>query len=307
MAEDIGLVDPYGRNINSLRVSITHRCNFNCFFCHGEGESGGFSEATLDEIEAVVSTAANLGVRRVKITGGEPLLRGDLVEIVSRISPLVDEISMTTNGVGLTEKACELKEAGLKRVNVSLHSADSTVFRKVVGVDSLDEVKRGIEEAQKCGLYPIKLNMVVMRGVNEAEVPGMIEYSKSTGAILQLIEYQALERGVEGYGDYHYDLRPLEEELAARSERIVERKLHRRKQYWLRGGGAVEVVRPMHNSEFCSNCTRLRLTSDGHLKPCLMREDNHVEAVQRFRQGGVEALVDAFREAVALREPYWRK
>ena len=109
------------------------------------------------------------------------------------------------------------------------------------------------------------------------------------------------------YSDYHYDLKLLEEELASRSEKIVERKLHRRRQYWLRDGGVVEVVRPMHNSEFCNNCTRLRLTSDGHLKPCLMREDNHVEAVQRFRQGGLDALVEAFKEAVALREPYWRK
>ena len=220
-------------------MSITHRCNFDCFFCHGEGESGGSSEATVDEIEAVVSTAANLGINRVKITGGEPLLREDLVDIIRRISPFVDEVSMTTNGVGLADKACELKEAGLKRVNVSLHSADSAVFRSIVGVNKLDDVKRGIEVARECGLGPIKLNMVVMKGVNEAEVPGMIEYSRSTGTILQLIEYQALERGVEGYSDYHYDLKLLEEELASRSEKIVERKLHRRRQYWLRGGGVV--------------------------------------------------------------------
>ncbi len=134
----------------------------------------------------------------------------------------------------------------------------------------------------------------------------MIEFARDLGVTLQLIEYQPLERGVEGWGRYHYDLRPLEEELESRSERIVEREMHRRRQYHLRDGGVVEVVRPIHNSHFCAFCTRLRLTSDGHLKPCLMKDDNHVEAVSLLRDGqGQEALVAAFREAVSNRKPYW--
>ena len=300
------LVDPHGRHVNSLRISLTQRCNFNCFFCHQEGESGPNGEVTPEEIETVVSVAAELGINKIKLTGGEPLLRDDVVEIVRRISPYVDEVSMTTNGYMLKEKACDLRDAGLKRVNISFHSTDPEKFCKIIGRESVQAVREGIEEAIRCGLNPIKLNMVVMKGINDEEIEDMIAFSRETGVTLQLIEYQALEKGVEEYDLYHFDMRPLEEQLAARSQSIVEREMHRRKQYHLKEGGIVEVVRPMHNSEFCAYCTRLRMTSDGHLKPCLMREDNHLEAVSRLRNGGREELVEAFKEAVAAREPFWK-
>ena len=300
------LVDPYGRQVNSLRISLTQRCNFDCFFCHQEGESGPNGEVTPEEIETVVSVAAELGINKVKLTGGEPLLRDDIVEIVRKISPYVDEVSMTTNGYMLKEKACDLREAGLNRVNISFHSTDPEKFCKIIGRESVQAVREGIEEAIRCGLSPIKLNMVVMNGINDMEIEDMITFSRETGVTLQLIEYQALEKGVEEYDSYHFDLKSLEEQLAARSQSIVEREMHRRKQYHLKGGGIVEVVRPMHNSEFCAYCTRLRMTSDGHLKPCLMREDNHLEAVSLMRNGGREELVEAFKEAVAAREPFWK-
>lgn len=300
------LVDPYGRHITSLRISITQRCNFDCFFCHQEGESGPNGEVTPEEIEIIVSVAAEMGITKVKLTGGEPLLRDDVVEIVRRISPYVEEVSMTTNGYMLKEKACDLREAGLRRVNISFHSTDPDKFCKIIGRESAQAVREGIDAALECGLSPIKLNMVVMKGINDDEIEEMIAFSKEVGVTLQLIEYQALERGVEEYGSYHYDLKPLEEELASRSEEIVEREMHRRRQYHLKEGGIVEVVRPMHNSEFCAYCTRLRMTSDGHLKPCLMREDNHLEAVSRMRNGGRDELVDAFKKAVAAREPFWK-
>lgn len=300
------LVDPHGRHVSSLRISLTQRCNFDCFFCHQEGESGPNGEVTPDEIEAVVSVAAELGISKIKLTGGEPLLRDDVVEIVRRISPYVDEVSMTTNGYMLKEKACDLREAGLKRVNISFHSTDPEKFCKIIGQESVQAVREGIDAALECGLSPIKLNMVVMKGINDEEIEDMIAFSKERGVTLQLIEYQALEKGVEEYDSYHFDLRPLEEQLAARSQSIVEREMHRRKQYHLKGGGTVEVVRPMHNTEFCAYCTRLRMTSDGHLKPCLMREDNHLEAVSHMRNGGRKELVEAFKEAVAAREPFWK-
>ena len=300
------LVDPYGRHVSSLRISLTQRCNFDCFFCHQEGESGPNGETTPDEIEEVVSVAAELGIKKIKLTGGEPLLRDDVVEIVRRISPYVDEVSMTTNGYMLKEKACALREAGLRRANISFHSTDPDKFCKIIGRESVQAVREGIEEALRCGLDPIKLNMVVMKGINDSEIEDMIAFSKEAGVTLQLIEFQALEKGAEEYDSYHFDLKPVEERLAARSKQIVEREMHRRRQYHLRDGGVIEVVRPMHNSEFCAYCTRLRMTSDGHLKPCLMREDNHLEAVSRLRNGGREALAEAFREAVAAREPFWK-
>jgi cyclic pyranopterin phosphate synthase len=213
---------------------------------------------------------------------------------------------MTTNGFGLAEKARELKDAGLKRVNISLHSTRPDVFCKIIGREALIEVRRGIAAALECGLRPVKLNMVVMKGVNDGEIKDMIDFSREVGAILQLIEYQPLERGAEDWEEYHFDLRPFEEELEAKAKRIVEREMHRRRQYHLKGGAVVEVVRPMHNSQFCRHCTRLRMTSDGCLKPCLMRGDNHVEVVSLIRMGAKrEAIIEAFREAVARRRPYW--
>jgi len=301
------LMDSHGRSINSLRISLTQRCNFNCFFCHREGESNPHGEMTADEIEGVAAVASELGIRRFKLTGGEPLLREDIVEVVGRIAMYADEVSMTTNGSLLAEKAARLREAGLKRVNVSLHSARPEAFRRITGRDALSTVKRGVAAAIGSGLKPVKLNMVVLNGINSGEIPDMIEFSRGAGAILQLIEFQPLQQEARDWSRFHYDLRPVEEMLEARSAEVHERALHRRRQYHLVGGGVVEVVRPMHNSRFCRFCTRLRVTSDGRLKPCLMRDDNLVEAVSLLRGGEPPAaLARAFGEAVARREPYWR-
>ena len=303
-----GLIDPYGRPINSIRISITQRCNFNCFFCHQEGESGSGRELSVDEIETLVSVGAELGIKKVKLTGGEPLLRDDVVDIVSRISPIVDEVSMTTNGYRLEGLACQLREAGLARVNVSLHSGHPDKLCRIIGQNALEEIRRGINAARDCGLNPVKLNMVVMKEFNDSEIEEMIEYADRVGAILQLIEFQPLERGEVGWDKYHYDLKPIEKELECRSEEVVIREMHRRRQYKLKDGPTVEVVRPMHNTEFCAYCTRIRVTSDGCLKPCLMREDNYVEAASLIRRGSSkQEIIDAFREAVSRREPYWRE
>ena len=300
------LIDPYGRPVNSLRISLTQRCNFNCFFCHHEGEHDSGEELTVDEIQRIVKIAADQGVRKLKLTGGEPLVRKDIVEIVEKISPLVDEVSMTTNASKLTELASPLKKSGLARVNVSLHTLCPESFMEITG-NGKELVTKGIEAAVKAGLNPVKLNMVVMKGVNHTEIDEMIDYSKKVDAILQLIEFQELENGVEHYGKYHYDLIPVEEELEKRSEKVVEREMHLRKIYHLKEGGRVEVVRPMHNSRFCAYCTRIRVTSDGKLKSCLMRDDNHVPFVSLMRSGASEEeILEAFKEAIRRRVPFWR-
>ena len=301
------LMDPYGRVVNSLRISVTQRCNFDCFFCHREGEHGPNGEMTPEEIGEIVSVAAGLGVNKVKITGGEPLERPDIVDIVKRVAPHVSEVSMTTNASGLDVKAGALKAAGLRRVNVSLHSLRPDIFKKITGCEYVDEVENGVKAAVRVGLTPVKLNVVVIKGLNSDEIPDIIEFSKEVGAVVQLIEYQPLERGAEGFDEHHFDLKPLEERLAAEAVSVVERDIHRRKQYRLKGGALVEVVRPMHNTTFCRYCTRLRVTSDGRLKPCLMRDDNLIELVSHIRKGEPrEALVGAFREATSRRAPYWR-
>jgi len=301
------LKDPYGRPVKSLRISLTQRCNFKCFFCHQEGEHNPGPELTLNEVEQIVSIAQELGIKYIKLTGGEPLLRKDIVEVVRRIRPHVEEVSMTTNASRLAPLAKSLKEAGLARVNISLHTLNPDKFKKITGVDKIQEVEAGIVEAIRRGLTPVKLNMVVMGGINHDEIESLIRFSGEVGAVLQLIEFQALENGVEYYKRLHYDLRPVEKMLAQRSTQIVTREMHQRRIYYLKEGAHVEVVRPMHNTIFCKYCTRLRVTSDGSLKPCLMREDNHVPFVQLIRSGAPhEDIVASFKEAVKRREPYWR-
>lgn len=303
------LHDAFGRPVNNLRISLTQRCNFKCFFCHREGEQNAHEELTAEEIGKLVEVASSLGIRSVKLTGGEPLLREDIMDIVSSITPHVDEVSMTTNGAFLEEYAEDLHRAGLRRVNISLHSLNAENFNRITECDAFDEVKRGISAAVNCGLEPVKLNVVVLKGLNDAEIPRMIEFSKAYGAILQLIEFQPIQAGTQPYWQsLYYDLRSVEDMLEANSLKVHVRELQRRKQYYLKGGEVVEVVRPMHNTEFCRYCTRLRVTSDGKLKPCLMRNDNLVDALPLLRKGSKpEALEAAFREAVSRREPYWRE
>jgi cyclic pyranopterin phosphate synthase len=303
---EVPIRDSYNRPINSLRISLTQRCNLNCFFCHQEGEHGSGQELSTDEIVKVAEIASQLGIKKIKLTGGEPLIREDIVKIVELISPLMKEVSMTTNATLLKDKACILREAGLERVNISLHTLDPGTFQKITGRDYKEEVTQGIKSAIKCGLNPVKLNMVVMKGINSDEIPNMIEYSRETGAVLQLIEFQELENGAIYYDDLHFDLKNVEKTLEEKSEKIITRELHHRKVYYLKNGAQVEVVRPMHNTEFCAYCTRLRLTSDGKLKACLMRDDNLVPLVELIRGGAsLESQVEAFKEAVRRRKPYW--
>jgi GTP 3',8-cyclase len=301
------LTDPFGRLVTSLRISVTQRCNLACFFCHREGEHNSHGEMTPEEIKVLVKLASELGVLKVKITGGEPLMREDLIEVIRNISPSVQEISMTTNALLLLpEKAEKLKSVGLKRVNISLHSLKHDALEKIAGVDCLERVEAGITAALNAGLKPIKLNFVVMKGLNSGEIPAMLRLSAETGAILQLIEYQRLERGVERWNDLYYDLTSLEDQWEREAVKIVEQEMHRRKRYTLPDGAIVEIVRPIHNTVFCTNCNRLRLTSDGRLKPCLMRDDNLVPVVQLIRGcAPKEKLEEAFRQATSLRIPYW--
>ncbi|MCD6446398.1 GTP 3',8-cyclase MoaA [Candidatus Bathyarchaeota archaeon] len=300
------LRDPFNRPVTSLRISLTHRCNFRCFFCHMEGEQDCRRELSTTEIEKIVMVASSLGMRKVKLTGGEPLLREDIIEIVRRITPHVDEVSMTSNGFYLEEYAEKLYEAGLKRVNVSLHSLDQQIFEKITGVNAVEKVKKGIKVAVKSGLKPVKINMVVLKGLNDKDIPRMIEFSKNCGAILQLIEFQPIQYGAPYWKKFYYDLSLVEEELKENSKDVLVRELQRRRQYYLRNGGIVEIVKPMHNSSFCMNCTRLRVTADGKLKPCLMRNDNLVDVKPILESHDLKELEKAFEEAVSRREPYWK-
>lgn len=305
------LYDRFGRKLSSLRISVTQRCNLQCFYCHREGEVASNNEMTKEEIAQIAKIACELGMKKVKLTGGEPLLRNDLPEIVSEIAEYADEVSLTTNGVLLERYAQTLFDAGLKRVNVSLPSLDSERFKKITKRDYVQQVKGGIKAAVQSHLHPVKINMVMLKGINIDEVPKAIDFAQEVEAILQLIEFEPiLPENCAYWKEFHYDPRPIEKWLKEKAVSIEENPLHKRKRYVLEKNGnpvSVEIVQPMHNSVFCQNCTRLRVTSDGKLKPCLLRNDNLVDIISLIRRGASsEELKEAFKKAAMLREPYWK-
>ncbi len=302
------LYDNYGRPTINLRVSLTQRCNYRCSYCHHEGELSPSNEMTTEEILRIVKIAVSLGMSKVKLTGGEPLLREDILEIVkgiSEISGIVD-LSMTTNGSLLGQLARELCENGLMRVNINFPSLNSEVYKELTG-GNIDEVIAGIKEAVNVGLYPVKLNMLVLRGINDKEIPEMIDFARENKVILQLIELEPINIDSAYYLNHHYSLDDIENELKKQAYKVKTRKyMHNRRIYFLQDV-KVEVIHPIENTEFCMHCTRLRVTSDGKLKPCLMRNDNLVDILTPMRKGASdEELKLLFMEAVRRREPYYK-
>lgn len=305
------LQDSYGRRFNGLRISVTQRCNLECPHCHREGQIAAAMEMTPGEIEDIVSVAASLGAKKIKITGGEPLLREDIGDIVSRIKLHAQEVSLTTNGILLADYAQKLKRSGLDRINVSLHSLTNDCLEKIAGRDYLDDVKTGLVTADTAGLKPIKLNMVVLKGINDSEIQSMMKFASDIDATLQLIELASDKSGCndEFFQKHYYPLSALEDSFKMKASSITYNDLHRRAQYLLTENGGsvkVEVVRSMHNSSFCANCTRLRLTSDGKLKGCLYQNGSSADVLAALRSGADnEAIASFFIDAMKARKPYW--
>jgi len=304
------LLDNYGRPTLNLRVAVTQNCNLRCGYCHREGELGipSSREMSVEEIVRVVRAAISLGISRVKLTGGEPLYRKDIVDIVAGINRLrgLLDLAMTTNGCFLASLAKDLKANGLKRVNVNIPTLDSETYRDLTAGGDLRNVIEGIMEAVRVGLFPAKLNMVLLRGVNTGEVERMIEFAERTGAILQLIELEPINVSEEYYGKHHFELGDIEERLKKQAYEVkTRRRMQDRRVYFL-PSVKVEVVHPIENTEFCRHCTRLRVTSDGKLKPCLMRNDNVVDVLGPIRnRASDDELAELFIEAVERREPYY--
>lgn len=261
-----------------------------------------------DEVVRIVRIAVGLGMPNVKLTGGEPLVRKDILEIVKGIGKIrgLRDLSMTTNGTFLVGLAKPLREAGLMRVNVNLPTLDGTVYRGLTGGD-LQNVLDGISAAVDAGLYPVKLNMLVLYGVNDSEVEEMMGFARKTGTILQLIELEPLNISKEYYEKCHMPLDKIEERLKDRAVKVKTRQFMQARRVYYLSDLHVEVIHPIENTEFCAHCTRLRVTSDGKLKPCLMRNDNLTDVVTPMRSGaGDQKLIELFREACQKREPYYK-
>jgi cyclic pyranopterin phosphate synthase len=304
------LLDKYNRPLLNLRIAITPSCNQNCFYCHREGHTGKTNLLSVNEIIRVVKIAAEFGVEAVKITGGEPLMRKDIKAIIKGLREIqkLKDISLVTNAKLLTEDlAFELKEAGLTRVNISLPSLNPIIYKKITGGE-INGALRGVEAAIKAGLTPVKINMVVLKGLNDCEIDSMIEASKKMGVILQLIEFEPINICFEEYAKYHLPLDEIEEKLRVKAEKIEVRNfMHNRKVYTI-DGAKIEVVKPIENTEFCAHCTRMRLTFDGKLKPCLMRNDNLVDILPYLRSEVSDDVLKAlFLKANDLREPFYKK
>lgn len=312
--------DRFGRPVDNLRISITNRCGMACEFCHAEGQFSAEDVVAPDQIETAVKVGAHFGIKQVKITGGEPTLRRELSEIIERTKRWVEEVSMVTAGYTLPSMAGDLKDAGLDRVNVSLHSPDDDTHARVVGAKIMGKVRAGIEAAKDVGLN-VRINMTIMKGVNDSHWREMLRFAGTLGVDLRFIEIHAPRHEVVSpyFKAYFTPLESIEQELGAMALKRWRREMHNRPEFLVATeGGArpieVEVVRPQFNPAFCAGCSRIRLTTDGKLKTCLLRRDDYIgiEACHGPTDS-VSSLVvteesvrSAFERAVAMREPYWK-
>lgn len=254
--------------IDNLRISVTYKCNLNCSYCHKEGQLKAKKELSLDRIEKIMEAAKEIGIKKIKITGGEPLLRKDIIDIIRIIKKNnFEDISLVTNGLLLKQYAKQLKESGLDRLNIGCDSLNLAFLK------NKNNIIGSLKAAKEVGLTPIKINMVVLKGINDNEIHKMIEFARENGAILQLIEL--IKINDDFYNKHYFSLEKIEEQLKKKAVLIIKRKMQNRKQYDL-GDVLVEVIRPFHN-KFCENCNRIRITSDGKIKPCLLRNDNLID------------------------------
>ncbi|HWD08392.1 MAG TPA: GTP 3',8-cyclase MoaA [Actinomycetota bacterium] len=281
------LLDTFGRPICDLRVSVTDRCNFRCVYCMPKEVFGpGYqflkmqSLLTYEEIARLARIFAGLGVHKLRLTGGEPLVRKDVESLIGMLAEIPDmDMALTTNGSALVQKAQKLKEAGLKRITVSLDSLDDTVFRSMNDVNfPVARVLAGIDAAAAAGLNPVKINMVVKRGVNEASILPMARYFRGTGHVLRFIEY--MDVGTTN-GWRMDDVIPSGEIIAAINAELplepvdpnYRGEVASRWRY-RDGGGEIGVISSV-TQPFCATCTRARLSSEGRLYTCLFATDGH--------------------------------
>ena len=298
------LIDPYARKIEYLRLSVTDRCDLRCSYCLPQGFHGFESPPhwlTFDEIERLVRVFARLGLRKIRLTGGEPLTRHNLAELAARIHAIdgIDDLSLSTNGTLLARYAGALRAAGVSRLNVSLDSLQPERFARTVGRDALAEVLGGLEAARAAGFAPIKVNMVVMSGVNENEVDAMVGFCMEHGFVLRLIEVMPM--GETGRNARYFDLQPIRERLAERFglvDGLVPGAGPARYLQSPDGRFSVGFITPI-SRHFCATCNRVRLAVDGTLYLCL-GQDDHYPFRPLLRSGARdEELAAAVLDAIA--------
>ncbi len=303
-------MDPFGRKVDYLRISVTDRCNERCLYCMPEGYKGWESNPdhlTAEEIVRVARVAAGLGFRKFRLTGGEPLVRGDVPDIVRAMAgiPGVESVGLSTNGLRLAALAKPLRAAGLRTANISLDALDPEVYRRVTGGD-VAKVLAGIRAAATAGFERVKLNCVLMRNVNETELWPLVLFAAEHGLPLRFIELMPLTSTEVLTEKNFLPCGEAMQLLAQRDELIPQpdRKLgHGPARYYLlkQTGALVGFIGAMTNEHFCEQCNKMRLTADGKVRPCL---GNHIEVDLRsaLRRGaGDGALQELLETALRLK------
>ena len=305
------LRDSYNRPIRDLRVSLTDRCNFRCFYClpHGEPPIAPKEKMlSYEEIECVCEIFVSLGIEKIRLTGGEPMLRRDIETIIRKLTkfkPSLQDLALTTNGYFLPERAQSLKDAGLDRVTISLDSLKRNVFKQMTGVDVLDKVLAGIAAAKKAGLEPIKINAVIVRGHNEDEVADFAAFAREHDVKMRFIEFMPLDSGHEWS---RADVVSGKEIRASIEERFplepvgVARGSETSSRYRFSDGapGEIGIIAPV-TEPFCGACSRIRLTADGQIRTCLFSTVEH-SLRDVVRSGASRAEIVEYIESVILKK-----
>jgi len=307
------LKDSYGRAIRDLRVSLTDRCNFRCFYClpHGEPPIAPKEQMlSYEEIEYICDIFVSLGIEKIRLTGGEPMMRRDIETIIgklSRLKPRLHDLALTTNGYFLPGRAQGLKDAGLDRITISIDSLKPETFKRMTGVDVIDKVLEGIDAAKRAGLAPIKINAVIVRGYNETEVADFAEFAREHGVQMRFIEFMPLDSGHEWSKEM---VVPGREILARIEERFSLAPLEAKRgsetsaRYRFEDGapGEIGIIAPV-TEPFCGACSRIRLTADGQIRTCLFSTVEHsLRDVLRNNATRAE-IVDYISGVVWKKEP----
>ncbi len=299
--------DQFGRTINYLRVSVTDRCNYRCVYCMPEvGVAWQPHDKIMrfEEIVQVIKSAAKIGVNKIRLTGGEPLVRPGIVDLVRMIRdiPEIDDISMTTNGHLLADQAQSLKNAGLNRVNISLDTFNPQLFKQITRNGDLSKVFAGIQAAEEAGLSPLKINMVVVRGVNDAEIMDFAKLTLEHDWHVRYIELMPIKNqvgwgvGLPNYEDGYISTHEMLTRLEAFNLQAVYHATNSgpAKLYQMKNAkGYLGFISPIDDDHFCSRCNRLRLTADGNLRSCLLSEKEYALLPALRNDENIDAIVQA--------------
>ncbi len=329
MSRDGLLIDSHGRVMRDLRISVTDRCNFRCLYCLPETEAaynfyrGRWANLpnpapiarqwtprskilTFEEIERVVRIAVGLGIEKIRLTGGEPLLRQELEKLVAKIARIegVRDLAMTTNGFQFRDKAVALRDAGLRRISFSLDSLNRANFQKITGRDGLCEVLEGIRLARELEMNPVKVNAVIIKGVNDHEIEALAEFGREQNLSIRFIEFMPLDSARAWLKELVVPSREILERLQARFELRPQASLKAaetaRRWTFADGQGEIGLIAPV-SEPFCGHCDRLRLTADGQLRTCLFSVTEH-DVRSRLRNETSDDELKAFLGEVVLQK-----